>query len=109
MIRRFTLLATLVALAAVPAGAHDVVRITGTITKCEPAQLGVKTKVGRTVYVELTKTTIVLRGTTKVPAASLKPGMSVVVDARGNDDSDLAAKQVRIVAAAAPPARSGPG
>jgi len=89
--------------------AHEAVRIVGTVTKFDAPQLGVKTKQGRTVYVEVKKTTIILRDKTKVPATALKPGLSVVVDALGDDDSDLTAKQVRIVPAIpAAPAKSTP-
>ena len=82
--------------------AHEAFRIVGTITKRQGTQLGVKTKAGRTVWVELKKTTIILRDKTKVAATELKPGLSVVVDALGDDDSDLEAKQVRIVPPIAP-------
>ncbi len=101
MTRRIITFAFLIVLVlgAVPTRAHEAFRIVGTITKHEATQLGVKTKEGRTVYVELKKTTIVLRDKTKVPATELKPGLSVVVDALGDDDSDLTAKQVRIVPA----------
>ena len=107
MTRRIITLATLIVLVlgAVPARAHEAFRFVGTITKrAGRQQLGVKTKEGRTVYVELKKTTIVLRDKTKVPATELKPGLSVVVDALGDDDSDLTAKQVRIVPAITPAA-----
>ena len=108
MTRRIITLAAFAALAlgAIPLRAHEAFRIVGTIAKHQGTQLGVKTKEGRTVYVELKKTTIVLRDKTKVPATELKPGLSVVVDALGDDDTDLTAKQVRIVPAiASPPAK----
>ena len=111
MTRRIIILATLIVLVlgAVPTRAHEAFRFVGTLTKREATQLGVKTKEGRTVYVELKKTTIILRDKTKVPATDLKPGLSVVVDALGDDDSDLTAKQVRIVPAIAPaPAKGTP-
>jgi len=105
MTRRSILLATLIALGlgVIPSRAHEAFRIVGTITTMKATQLGVKTKEGRTVYAELTKKTIVLRDKTKVPASELKPGLSVVVDALGDDDSDLTIKQVRIVPAITPP------
>ena len=109
MTRRIITLTTLIVLALGTASllAHEAFRIVGTITTMKPTQVGVKTKQGRTVYVELTKKTIVLRDKTKVPATELKTGLSVVVDALGDDDSDLTAKQVRIVPAIAPAARGG--
>ena len=87
------------ALGVAPLFAHEAFRIVGTVTKRQAAQLGVKTKQGRTVWVELTKATIILRDKTKVAVTELKPGLTVVVDALGDDDSDLTAKQVRIVPA----------
>jgi hypothetical protein len=109
MTRRIVTLTTLLVLAlgAASLRAHEAFRIIGTISSLKATQLGVKTKQGRTVYIELKKTTIVLRDKTKVPATELKTGLSVVVDALGDDDSDLTAKQVRIVPAIAPPARGG--
>jgi len=97
--RRIISLATLTVLllAAVPVLAHETFRFVGTVTERRAMQLGVKTKEGRTVWVELKKTTIVVRAKTKVPLTELKAGLSVVVDALGDDDSDLVAKQVRIV------------
>jgi hypothetical protein len=95
IIAAFTLM--VLAAGAIPLRAHEAFRFVGTITKHQGTQLGVKIKEGRTVYVELKKTTIVLRDKTNVPATALKPGLSVVVDALGDDDSDLTAKQVRIV------------
>ena len=105
MTRRSFVFATLIALGlgAIPIRAHEAFRIVGTIATRQGTQLGVKTREGRTVYGALTKKTIVLRDKAKVPATELKPGLSVVVDALGDDDSDLTIKQVRIVPAIAPP------
>ena len=111
MTRRLITLTTLIVLAlgSTALRAHEAFRIIGTIATMKPTQVGVKTKQGRTVYIELTKKTIVLRDKTKVAATELKPGLSVVVDALGDDDSDLTAKQVRIVPAiAATPATRSP-
>ena len=111
MTRRLITFATLIVLGlgAISVRAHEAFRIVGTIATRQGAQLGVKNKQGRTIYVELTKTTIVLRDKTKVPATELKPGLSVVVDALGDDDSDLTAKQVRIVPTiVSPPAKGTP-
>ena len=109
MTRRLITLTTLIVLAFGATGlrAHEAFRVVGTVTSMKATQLAVKTKQGRTVYIEMTKKTIVLRDKTKVPAAELKAGLSVVVDALGDDDSDLTAKQVRIVPAIAPAARGG--
>lgn len=90
------------ALGVLPARAHEAFRFVGTVAKVQGTQLGVKLKIGRTVWVELTKSTVILKDKTKVPASALKAGLSVVVDALGDDDSDLTAKQVRIVPAIVP-------
>ena len=109
MTRRIITLATLIFLAIGATGvrAHEAFRFVGTVASIKATQLAVKTAQGRTVYIEMTKKTIVLRDKTKVTATELKPGLSVVVDALGDDDSDLTAKQVRIVPAIAPAARGG--
>lgn len=109
MTRHIITLTTLIVLALGTASprAHEAFRIIGTIAAMKPTQVAVKTRQGRTVYIELTKKTIVLRDKTKVPATELKTGLSVVVDALGDDDSDLTAKQVRIVPAMAPAGRGG--
>ncbi len=109
MTRRLITLTTLIVLALGATGlrAHEAFRFVGTVASMKATQLAVKTKQGRTVYIEMTKKTIVLRDKTKVPATELKAGLSVVVDALGDDDSDLTAKQVRIVPAIAPSARGG--
>jgi len=110
MNRRIACLTLVVfALGVLPAPAHEAFRFVGTIAKIQGTQLGVKLKVGRTVWVELKKSTIILKDKTKVPASTLKPGLSVVVDALGDDDSDLEAKQVRIVPAiVSSPAKATP-
>jgi hypothetical protein len=96
-------------LGILPADAHEAFRFVGAVAKVQGAQLGIKLKVGRTVWVEIKKTTIILKDKTKVPASTLKEGLSVVVDALGDDDSDLTAKQVRIVPAIVPtPAKGTP-
>jgi len=99
MTRRILTLATLalVLFGAAPVLAHETFRFVGAITERKATQLGVKTKEGRTVWVALKKTTRVMRDKTRVKVTELKPGVSVVVDAVGDDDSDLVAKQVRIV------------
>jgi len=103
MNRRVIVLTLMVfALGVLSARAHEAFRFVGTVAKIQGTQLGVKLKAGRTVWVELKKSTIILKDKTKVPASTLKPGLSVVVDALGDDDSDLEAKQVRIVPAIVP-------
>lgn len=110
MTRRLITLATLIVLSVgvTSVRAHRAFRLVGTVTSYKAPLLGVKTTQGGTVYVEMKKTTIILRDKVKVRVTELKPGLSVVVDALGDDDSDLTAKQVRIVPAIAPPAKTTP-
>ena len=108
MNRRIIPLTILVfALCVLAVHAHEAFRFVGTVAKVQGTQLGVKLKAGRTVWVELKKSTIILKDKTKVPASALKEGLSVVVDALGDDDSDLTAKQVRIVPAIVPAPSKG--
>lgn len=103
MTRRFLLLGLLgvVALSAAPARAHDDYRIVGTITKVQGKQLAVKNKDSKTFSIGMNDLTLVKRDKTKTTAAELKPGLSVVVDARGDSEKDLMAVEIRIVPAIA--------
>jgi hypothetical protein len=65
--------------------AHEAFRVVGTLAKVQGTKLGVKLTVGRTVWMELTKSTVILKDKTKVPASALKEGLSVVVDALGGE------------------------
>lgn len=77
--------------------AHEHFRVIGAITKLDPKQFEVKEKTGKlwTIYVD--KKTKVSRDNKPVALAALKVGQSVVVDAYGDDESDLLALDVRIV------------
>lgn len=80
--------------------AHDNYRIIGTVVKLAGTTLDVKqTKDGQTVSMEMTKTSRVTRDKKKVGVAEIKPGTSVVVDARGDSILDLDVVEVRIVPA----------
>lgn len=80
--------------------AHDNYRIIGTVVKLSGTTLEVKqTKDGKTVEMELTKTSRVTRDKKKVTTAELKAGTNVVVDARGDSILDLDVVEVRIVPA----------
>ena len=84
--------------------AHDEFRIIGTVTKLQDSQLQVKTKEGKTLSIKLNTETFIHRDKEKekVRATELKAGHSVVVDALGDDATDLLALEVRIVPAIAP-------
>lgn len=98
--RMMTMLAAvaLVAASAMPAMAHDEYRIIGTIVKVTAKTLDVKqTKDGRVIGMDIIDTTIVTRDAKKVAATELKPGLSVVVDARGDSIDELEVAEIKIV------------
>jgi hypothetical protein len=80
--------------------AHDNYRIIGIVVKLAGTTLDVKqTKDGKTISMEMTKTSRVTRDKKKVNVAEVKPGANVVVDARGDSILDLDVVEVRIVPA----------
>ena len=83
---------------AAPALAHDDYRVIGTIAKVTPKTLDVKqTKDGKTISMTLDEATLVTRDKKKVDVAELKPGLSVVVDGRGDSLEELVVLEIRIV------------
>lgn len=103
--RREFILGLVVMIAAITAGkavAHEHFRVIGTITKLDTKQFEVKDKTGKlwTIYVD--KKTKVSRDNKAAVVAALKIGQSVVVDAYGDDESDLLALDIRIVPPIAP-------
>ena len=85
-----------------PLSAHDNYRIIGTVLKVSGTTLDVKqTKDGKTISMEFTKTSRVIRDKKKVNVTELKSGTNVVVDGRGDSLLDLDIVEVRIVAAPA--------
>jgi hypothetical protein len=104
MNRRMMILAALATLTfAAGAWAHERFRIVGTITSRNAKGIEVQTQAGKKVSIALNKGTAVTRDKKPVPAAELKKGRSVVVDAVGDDLSDLVAEEVKLVAALPPP------
>lgn len=77
--------------------AHDEFRIIGELTRVQEHQIDVKQKDSRTVSIAINKETPVTRDKKKVNAKDLQKGQSVVVDALGDDLTDLTALEVRIV------------
>lgn len=77
--------------------AHEHFRVIGTITKLDTKQFEVKDKTGKlwTIYVD--KKTKVSRDKKLVAVSALKVSQSVVVDAYGDDETDLLALDIRIV------------
>jgi hypothetical protein len=107
MTRRFVLAAALAALMVPPAAfAHDDYRIIGTVEKLTATHLDVKqTKDGKVISMRLQQKSIVTRNKKKVPIAEVKPGVHVVVDARGDNLTDLFVVEIRLVPPPAPPAK----
>jgi len=77
--------------------AHDNFRVIGTVAAYDAPLLQVKDRSGKATVVRLDKQTAITRDKKKVEAAELKVGRSVVVDAWGDDESDLLALEIRIV------------
>jgi hypothetical protein len=99
MFRRtvFLLIVSILVLTAVRALAHDQYRIIGTITKWESSHLDVKDRDGRTLSIEVDSDTAIQRDKKKIPASELQVGQTVVVDALGDSESELLARDITIV------------
>ena len=105
MAKQGLLVAVLVTIAAIVATrtyAHDHFRVIGTITKLEKTQFEIKDKNGKLMTIYTDKKTKVTRDKKPVAITTLKIGASVVVDAYGDDESDLLALDIRIVPSLAP-------
>jgi hypothetical protein len=90
-----------------PAAAHDEFRFVGTLTAANVAKNVVTMKFKEegkdvTVNLKLTTRTLITRDKQKVAKTELKAGLSVVVDALGDDYDDLEALEIKIVP---PPAK----
>ena len=89
-----------------PARAHDEFRFVGTLVNVEAAKNRVSVKFkengkDETVHVKLTGQTLITRDKKKISKSDLKAGLSVVVDALGDDYETLEALEIRIVPAPA--------
>ncbi len=94
------IIAALCAISPGPAlGAHEHFRIVGVIIKINATEMDVKNKESKTYTVDINKKTVVKRDKekTELGLSALKVGLSVVVDAYGDDEFDLEALDVRIV------------
>jgi len=88
---------TLSALGGSWVSAHDEFRIIGTLTRVQSHEIDVKQKDNKTFYIKVDKNTLVTRDKKEVPVSELKNGRSVVVQALGDDETDLLALEVRLV------------
>lgn len=77
--------------------AHDNFRVIGTVSRQEASRIEVKAASGKATFIRLDKQTQVTQDKKKVGTTELKVGRSVVVDAYGDDESDLLALEIRIV------------
>jgi hypothetical protein len=101
MLTRVTILTAAMALLTVSpmVSAHERFRVVGTVTKRTADEFEVKTKEDKKITIGLDNKTVVTREKKKVPASSVKVGASVVVDALGDDETELVAEEVRLVPA----------
>ena len=100
MTRRSALATVLLSVPALLA--HDEFRIIGVVTSKQEKVLQVRNKTGKVFSIEINKDTVVLRNKNKIAMSELKAGLTVVVDALGDSEADLAAVEIRIVPAIAP-------
>jgi hypothetical protein len=84
-------------LSQVPTAAHDVYRIIGTITRWEPPRLDVRDRDGKVLTVEVDSGTRIQRDKKTVSPSALEVGQTVVVDALGDSESELVARDIAIV------------
>src|SRR5215213_9791804 len=83
-----------------PTSAHEKYRIIGTITRVSSFDLDVKqAKDGKVILMYMRPTITVTRDKAKGTMKDLKVGLSVVVDAMGDDLDDLEVVTIRIVPA----------
>lgn len=98
MTRRVVMLAMVGAVVLVSsARAHEDFRVAGIISAYQPPLLQVEAPDHRQTVVRLDNQTKVTQDGTDIPPSTLKPGLGVIVDAWGDDESDLLALAIRIV------------
>lgn len=85
-----------------PVLAHEEFRVVGEITNSHASKLEVKIRDGKLVNVGLDQQTKITRAKAPVDAKELKPGQFVVINAYGDDFSDLLALDVQLVPPIAP-------
>ncbi|MEE8439164.1 MAG: hypothetical protein V3S07_06215 [Micropepsaceae bacterium] len=80
-----------------PSLAHEEFRLIGTITGESDSKLVVTEKSGRVVLVALDNQTYIHRDSERVDVSEVTEGSNVVVDAWGDDYTDLLALEIRLV------------
>ncbi|MBY0511496.1 MAG: hypothetical protein K2P94_15260 [Rhodospirillaceae bacterium] len=85
-----------------PAAAHEEFRVVGEITQSKSALIEVKMRDGKTAAVHIDGQTKITRDKAGADAEELKAGQFVVIDAYGDDFTDLLALEIRLVPPIAP-------
>ncbi|MDX2142480.1 MAG: hypothetical protein SFV19_03910 [Rhodospirillaceae bacterium] len=88
---------TAVLVVGVEALAHAQYRVIGTIIQRQGVKFEVKTRDGRIAYLHLDENTEITRDQAKVSDSELEVGRFVVINAYGDDYSDMLAMDVRLV------------
>lgn len=82
---------------ASPSFAHEEFRVVGEITQAKSGQIDVKMRDGKVAAVKLDGQTKITRDKAAADAKELKTGQFVVIDAYGDDFTDLLALEIRLV------------
>lgn len=85
-----------------PTAAHEEFRVVGEITQSKSALIEVKMRDGKTAAVHIDGQTKITRDKATADAEALKVGQFVVIDAYGDDFTDLLALDIRLVPPIAP-------
>lgn len=85
-----------------PAAAHEEFRVVGEITQSKNTVIEVKMRDGKTAAVHIDGQTKITRDKAGADAKELKAGQFVVIDAYGDDFTDLLALEIRLVPPIAP-------
>lgn len=87
---------------AAPVLAHEEFRVVGEITQSKSTLIEVKMRDGKTAAVHIDGQTKITRDKGAADAKELKAGQFVVIDAYGDDFTDLLAMEIRLVPPIAP-------
>jgi hypothetical protein len=95
---KFLALAVSAALFSIaPALSHEDIRVIGEITQAKPGHIDVKMRDGKVAAVHLDAKTKITKDKAPADADGLKTGQFVVIDAHGDDFTDLLALEIRLV------------
>jgi hypothetical protein len=98
MTRRLFVVALFLAVASAATFAHDDYRIIGILEKVSANTIAVKqTRDKKVISMLMEAGTLITRDKKKVSRSALEAGLSVVVDARGDDIDDLTVVEIKLV------------